>query len=144
MMEMMLLFQSSHDEQVLWYVAEYVPHAQSYFKQYILKFLSEKTLSICKKDDDDGDDVAVPLSSHDEQVLRYVAGYEPHALSKKYGKINTTSRRMISTGHAEVCSKLLSKLSLFLPNKGREDLIPGHQGSSRPDRWPGKPSQVEV
>ncbi|XP_041455704.1 uncharacterized protein LOC121408337 [Lytechinus variegatus] len=68
--------------------------AQSYFEQHFLNFILEKTLNACKKESE-GNEAASPLSSHDEQVLRYVAGYVPHALSRKYARINSASARRI-------------------------------------------------
>ncbi|XP_071502688.1 uncharacterized protein [Diadema antillarum] len=67
----------------------------SYFQQYVLRSLLRNILIVYRGDTDESD-IIPELSEHDEQVLRYVAGYVPHALFKKYSKMKSPESEHIA------------------------------------------------
>ncbi|XP_011676974.1 uncharacterized protein LOC105444429 [Strongylocentrotus purpuratus] len=67
-----------------------------FLQQYVLRVVLEKLMKIIRGDGFEPEEETSPLSVHDEQVLRYVAGYIPYALCKKFGRMKSQSALAIT------------------------------------------------
>ena len=56
----------------------------TFFKQYLLRVVLEKLMRECRGEEPESEEEQTVLTVHEEQALRYVVGYIPYALHKKY------------------------------------------------------------
>ena len=64
------------------HLREYDETCKSYFHQYILHAVLGKLIKICQDEESSVENAL--LSVHNEQVLRYIAGYVQYALLKRF------------------------------------------------------------
>ena len=69
-----------------------------FLQQYMLRVMLEKIMKDCVKDEftESGSQEDPDISVHDEQVLRYLAGYIPFALHRRYSKLRSNPAKRLA------------------------------------------------